>query len=78
MCYAEGQGVSQDYKEAASWYRKAAEQGYDKAQQYLGWCYEKGLGVSRSRSEAIKWYRKAAQQGLDGAKDKLRRLGVKP
>jgi TPR repeat protein len=30
--YATGQGVPQDHVEAVKWYRKAAEQGYAKAQ----------------------------------------------
>ena len=29
--YESGRGVSQDYNEAAKWYRKAAEQGHEKA-----------------------------------------------
>ncbi|MDP2602812.1 MAG: tetratricopeptide repeat protein [Deltaproteobacteria bacterium] len=28
VMYASGRGVSQDYNQAVSWYRKAAEQGY--------------------------------------------------
>jgi uncharacterized protein len=28
VMYRDGQGVQQDYKEAVSWYRKAAEQGH--------------------------------------------------
>jgi len=38
--YDNGQGVKQDYTEAARWYRKAAEQGYALAQFNLGnMCY---------------------------------------
>jgi hypothetical protein len=32
--------------QSATWYRKAAEQGYAKAQNNLGWAYEQGQGVS--------------------------------
>ena len=52
-----------DYSEAVSWYRKAAEQGYAKAQFNLGVMYENGEGVAQDYFEAINWYRKAAEQG---------------
>ena len=77
-CYSNGLGVDKDDKEAAAWYRKAAEQGHALGQYNLGLCYEYGRGVSPSRSEAIMWYRKAAEQGGEDAKNKLRSLGEKP
>ncbi|MDR1747087.1 MAG: leucine-rich repeat protein [Tannerella sp.] len=43
--------------------RKAAEQGYAKAQNNLGYLYETGKDVPQSDEEAVKWYRKAASQG---------------
>ena len=46
-----------------NWYRKAAEQGVDKAQNNLGVMYEKGVGVPQDYQEAVNWYRKAAEQG---------------
>ena len=58
-----GQGVPQDYKEAAKWYRKAAEQGDAEAQCRLGRMYQNGKGVSQDYKEAAKWYHKAAEQG---------------
>ena len=33
VSYRDGQGVQQDYKEAAKWYRLSAEQGFAKAQE---------------------------------------------
>ena len=36
--YAEGQGVGQDYTEAAKWFRRAAEQNNPRAQFNLGPC----------------------------------------
>jgi TPR repeat protein len=36
VLYANGQGVAQDYAEAARWYRKAADQGHADAQNNLG------------------------------------------
>ena len=61
--YDNGQAVSQDYQEAAAWYRKAAEQGYARAQFNLGVMYRHGQGVRQNAQEAVTWYRKAAQQG---------------
>ena len=63
VCYDNGQGVEQDYKEAVKWYRKAAEQGHSDAQNNLGVCYYNGQGVEQDYKEAVKWYRKAAEQG---------------
>jgi hypothetical protein len=62
-CYANGEGVAQDYEVAVQWYHKAAEQGEAKAQNDLGVRYESGTGVAQNCVEAVKWYRKAAEQG---------------
>jgi TPR repeat protein len=62
-CYAEGRGVRVNRREAAKWYRAAAEKGNVTAQCHLGRCYEKGWGVKRSELEAVEWYRKATAQG---------------
>ena len=43
--YYQGQGVPQDYAEAVSWYRLAAEQGNATAQSNLGAMYDNGRGV---------------------------------
>ena len=39
MCYEYGYGVSQNYSDAAKWYRTAAEQGNAGVQTALGMCY---------------------------------------
>jgi hypothetical protein len=62
-CYSNGQGVEQDYAQAAQWYRKAADQGNAAAQAALGELYEVGQGVQRNAAEAAKWYRSASEQG---------------
>ena len=51
-----------DYKKAVEWFRKAAEQGYDVAQFYLGICYENGHGVSQNYDKAFGWFLKSAKQ----------------
>jgi hypothetical protein len=60
--YYFGRGVPQDYGEAVRCYRKAAEQGYAKAQFNLGLMYHDGKGVPQDHDEAVNWYRKAAEQ----------------
>ena len=60
--YSNGQGVPQDYVEAARWYRKAADQGDAEAQYGLGFMYYQGKGVPHDYVEAARWYRKAAEQ----------------
>ena len=44
-------------------YRKAAEQGFVRAQYNLGICYHNGTGVVKDGVEAVKWFRKAADKG---------------
>ena len=66
-----GEGVPQDYIEAAKWYRLAGEQGDALAQTRLGFMYEMGKGVSQNFAEAAKWLRLAAEQGRVAAQDSL-------
>ena len=61
-----------DYTQAVVWFRKAAEQGYAEAQNYLGRCYYFGYGVSKDYNQAKYWYRKAAEQGDVYAKEQLK------
>jgi S1-C subfamily serine protease len=65
--YYNGQGITEDSKEAARWYRKAAEQGYAIAQSSLGKMYENGTGMNKDYSKAVRWYRKAAEQNMANA-----------
>ena len=60
--YTIGQGVAQDYVEAAKWYRKAADRGFDKAQFNLGLLYEHGEGVVQDYVQAHMWMNPAASQ----------------
>src|SRR6202011_6208195 len=43
--YANGQGVPQNYGEAAIWYARSAAQGNPTGQYFLGLLYDKGIGV---------------------------------
>jgi len=65
------QQLAECYKVAASWYRKAAEQGSLAGQLRLAELYRDGRGVSRDMAHAAEWYRKAADQGDAGAQGTL-------
>ena len=53
--YASGEGVPQNFAEAARWYRKAADQGHADAQYKLGFLYTQGQGVPKNFAEAYFW-----------------------
>jgi hypothetical protein len=61
--YCRGEGVSRDYRQAADWFQKAAEQNYAPAQSNLGFLYQNGLGVPLNYAEAYKWLKLAANSG---------------
>lgn len=55
--------MPQEYATAVSWYRKAAERGYARAQTNPGLMYGNGQGVPQDYVAAASWYREAAEQG---------------
>ena len=63
--YDNGQGVPQDYAQAVSWYRKAADQGYALAQFSLGGMYYSGRGVPQDYIQAHMWWNLAASRYTD-------------
>jgi TPR repeat protein len=75
--YELGDGVPQDYAQAAVWYRKAADQGRAHseatvlAQFALAVLYERGQGVPQNYAQAASWYRKAADRDHRGAQAAL-------
>jgi TPR repeat protein len=58
--YEEGRGVERNDREAAKWYRKAAEKLSKEAQFRLGMMYKEGRGVEKDQTQAWKWLVKAA------------------
>ena len=60
--YYNGDGVSQDYAQAAKWYLRAAEQGDAFAQHVLAAMYDEGLGISHDYVQAYKWFDVAASR----------------
>jgi TPR repeat protein len=71
VMYEGGEGVPQDYTQAAYWYRKAADQGSKEAQNNLGVMYAKSQGIPQDYTQAAYWYRKAADQGSKEAQFNL-------
>jgi hypothetical protein len=59
--------VAKRFKEAAEWFRKAADQGHAVAQFDLGNLYFEGLGLAQSDAQTLRWWRKAAELGHAGA-----------
>ncbi len=72
--YAKGEGVKQDYQQAANWYQRAATNGNPAAQNALGDLFVAGQGVPQDNTQAANWYRRAAEQGLAGAQYNLAAL----
>lgn len=66
--------MSQNYAEAAEWYRKAAEQGNANAQYSLGHMYLFGQGVRQDSREAANWFQKAAERGNSAARKRLKNI----
>lgn len=70
MCFR-GIGFSKDYLKALEWFNKAAEQGHERAKEYIPSTYYalgssyfgNDTGVAQNDTEAFKWYSKAANLG---------------
>lgn len=58
-----GEGVPQNYKEAARLFRAAAERDFSFAQDALAEMYRLGIGVPRDFAQAAHWYTLAANHG---------------
>lgn len=78
MMYLRGEGVEQNYEEAAKWFRKAAEKRVKQAQYRLADLYMKGRGVPRDFEYAYAWFRVGAEHehrksidALPSARDSL-------
>jgi len=81
LLYANGQGVPQDYAEAAKWYRKAAESKQPRAgraigvaSNNLGILYVNGQGVPQDYAEAAKWILKAAEMNIAAGQNNLGKM----
>ncbi len=61
----------QDYAEAATWLRKAAEQGHARAQFNLGCMYDRGQGVPKDDCEAARLFKLSADKGNSHGQNNL-------
>jgi len=61
--YCNGEGVAQDYRQAAKLFYHAALQDHRGAQSKLGLCFEYGYGIGKDEEEALRWYARAQQTG---------------
>ena len=61
--YYLGKNVDKDYYKAKEYFEKAAKEGNEHAESYLGLFYEKGYGGEKDINKALYWYKKAALKG---------------
>jgi TPR repeat protein len=62
--YEYGQGVSRDYQEAESWYKKAANRGYSTAFYSIGLLHiNGGPGIPQDCNAARGWFQRSAAAG---------------
>jgi TPR repeat protein len=69
--FANDEGATRDYAQAAEWYHKAADQSHSLAQFNLGMMYANGQGVTRDAAQSVMWFGRAARQGDAGAQFNL-------
>jgi TPR repeat protein len=77
IIYDSGENVTQVFREAASWYQKAAEKGVVSAQFNLGSLYEAGQGVKQNEVVALALYTVASYNGFPPAAAKVKALRSK-
>jgi len=58
-----GDGVLQDFAEAARWYERAAEAGHAGAQNQIGYFYHAGIGVPVNLERSAHWFQRASASG---------------
>ena len=61
--YYNGEGVSQDYAKAFSYFSKAADMGSAAAQNNLGWMYYEGKHFEQDYHKAYDYFKMAADRG---------------
>ena len=61
--YEKGKGVYKDARQAAKWYRKAAEQGYVDAQNALGGMYHNATGLLKTIKKLLSGIEKPQIKG---------------
>jgi TPR repeat protein len=64
-------GLKKDYAEAASWYRKSADQGNVYAQASLGILYHSGKGLPHDDVQAEMWFTISADHAPQNDRDPI-------
>jgi uncharacterized protein len=62
LMFYKGKGVKCDYKEAASYFRRSAEQGHAGAQYNMGLMRLNGRGIRKDLRKAANWFYLSAEQ----------------
>ncbi len=76
VLYLNGDGVRQNDAEAASWFRRSADQGYVPALKALANQHWAGRGVAQDYNKAYFWYDVALAKGDEAAASRLEVLGA--
>ena len=61
-CYLNGIGIEKDNVQAVNCFKKAAEQGNNKAKIFLGLCYQNGNGIEKNETEAMRLFESASYE----------------
>ena len=69
LMYYSGDGVQQDYKQAAHWYTEATYQGYAEAQYNLSNMYYYGKGVPQDDKKSYMWFNLAVHNGFSSSQE---------
>jgi TPR repeat protein len=69
-----GQGVAQNYFDAARYYQSAANQNFASAENNLGMMYEQGRGVTQDQQRALLLYQSAANHGDNGGRQNAQQV----
>lgn len=77
VIYYEGYGLPQDFKEAAKWFKRAAEKGKPESQARLGTLYFLGQGVKFDTIRGHMWLNIAIANGLEELRDLREELAEK-
>lgn len=70
LCYLDGIGVSQSWREAMDWFSKGAMQGHPRAMRQLAMMHHYGMGTVSNIMKALEYYTSAANGG-DGVSMKF-------
>jgi uncharacterized protein len=74
LCYENGDGIEQNYLQAAAWYTEAVNQNHAPAINNLAVLYENGFGVSKKPKLALRLFQQSANLGHPAANKNAERL----